>query len=179
VCVEPAFQAVAMRRRRAVPVLNAAYVGANVALTIGLLATLLRRRDPRYRSLRTSVAGSMLAAQAPFLVFPTAPPRRLDGFVDTIRDVSSVDLDGGAVSCLFNPVAAMPSIHMAWAVVSAEALRACSRRRGARAAAAVYPPAVAATVLATGNHFVADVAAGAALGWGALRVTRRQTHSSG
>jgi hypothetical protein len=168
IAIEPAVQRAALGR---VPLraLNAAYVGANVACTVGSLAVLLRRRDPGYRPLRRSVAGSMLAAQVPFLLFPTAPPRTTDRFVDTLSEASGVDLDRGAVSQLFNPVAAMPSLHVAWAVISAESLRACSSRPSVRAAAALYPPAVATVVLVTANHLVVDILAGGLLGWAGLR----------
>jgi hypothetical protein len=171
VAVEPALQRAAMGR---VPlgVLNAVYITGNIVCTVGSLAVLLRRRDPVYRPLRRGVAGTMLAAQVPFLIFPTAPPRTTDGFVDTMSEASGVDLDRGAVSQLFNPVAAMPSIHMAWAVISAESLRACSSRPSVRAAAALYPPAVAGLVLVTANHLVVDVVAGGLLGWAGLRANR-------
>jgi hypothetical protein len=171
IAVEPAIQRAAVGR---VPLraLNAAYIAANIACTVGSLAVLGRRRDPGYRSLRRSVAGTMLAAQVPFLLFPTAPPRATDRFVDTLSSASGVDLDRGAVSQLFNPIAAMPSLHMAWAVISAESLRACSSRRSVRAAAALYPPAVAAVVIVTANHLVVDVIAGGILGWAGLRAGR-------
>jgi PAP2 superfamily protein len=171
IAVEPAIQRAAMGR---VPLgaLNAAYVGANIAFTVGSLAVLLRRGDPGYRPLRRSVAGTMLAAQVPFLLFPTAPPRATERFVDTLAEASGVDLDRGAASQLFNPIASMPSIHMAWAVISAESLRACSSRPSVRAAAALYPPAVATVVLVTANHLVVDVLAGSVLGWAGLRLAR-------
>ena len=171
IAVEPALQRAAMPR---VPLaaLNAVYIGANIACTIGALAVLLRRRDPGYRALRRGVAGTMLAAQVPFLIFPTAPPRTTDGFVDTMSAGSGLDLDGGGVSQLFNPIAAMPSMHMAWAVISAESLRTCSRRPAVRAAAAAYPPAVATVVLVTANHLLVDVVAGGLLGWAGLRAAR-------
>jgi PAP2 superfamily protein len=179
IALEPRLQAAALRFRRPLGVVNAAYVAGNVVVTIGSLALLLRRGDPRYRVQRRAVAGAMLAAQAPFLLFPTAPPRRLDDFVDTMAEVSGVTLEKGLVSQLFNPLAAMPSIHMAWAVVSAETLRACSGSPAVRAAAAAYPPAVGAMVVVTANHLIADIVAGAALGHAALRASRRYAHSSG
>jgi len=182
IAVEPAVQSVALRFPRPLGVLNAVYVAANIGVTIGSLALLLRHGDPRYRVQRRAVAGAMLAAQVPFLLFPTAPPRRLDGFVDTMAEVSGVRLERGLVSQLFNPLAAMPSIHMAWAVVSADSLRACFRSPAGRAAATAYPPAVGAIVVVTGNHLIADVAAGAALGRLALWVARAggyATQSSG
>jgi PAP2 superfamily len=171
IAVEPALQRAAVGR---VPLgaLNAAYVGANIACTVGTLAVLLRRRHPRYRPLRRSVAGTMLAAQVPFLLFPTAPPRSTGRFIDTMSEASGVDLDSGVVSQLFNPIAAMPSIHMAWAVIGAESLRACSAHPSVRAAAALYPPAVATVVLVTANHLVVDVLAGGLLGWAGLRAAR-------
>ncbi len=177
IAIEPAVQRAAVGR---VPLsaLNAAYVGANIACTVGSLAVLLRRRHPGYRPLRRSVAGTMLAAQVPFLLFPTAPPRATERFVDTMSEASGVDLDSGAVSQLFNPIAAMPSLHMAWAVISAESLRACSSRRSVRTAAALYPPAVAAMVLVTANHLVVDVVAGALLGWAGLRAGRAYSAQS-
>jgi hypothetical protein len=171
IAIEPALQRAAVGR---VPLgaLNAAYIGANIGCTVGSLAVLMRRGDPGYRALRRSVAGTMLAAQVAFLVYPTAPPRATDRFVDTMSEASGVDLDSGAVSQLFNPIAAMPSIHMAWAVISAESLRACSPHPAVRTAAALYPPAVAGIVLVTANHLVVDVLAGSLLGWAGLRAAR-------
>jgi PAP2 superfamily len=179
IALEPRLQAAALRFRRPLGAMNMVYVAGNVVVTIGSLALLLHRGDPRYRTQRRAVAGAMLAAQAPFLLFPTAPPRRLDPFVDTMEEVSGVTLESGLVSQLFNPLAAMPSIHVAWAVVSAETLRACSGSPVVRAAAAAYPPAVGAMVVITANHLIADVVAGAALGHAALRASLLYSQSSG
>jgi hypothetical protein len=178
IAVEPAMQSAALRYRRPVGLLNVVYVAANIGVTVGSLVLLLRRGDPRYRVQRRAAAGAMLAAQVPFLLYPTVPPRRLQRFVDTMEEVSGVRLESGIVSQLFNPLAAMPSIHMAWAVVSAETLRTCSGSPVVRMAAAAYPPAVAAIVVATANHLIVDAAAGAALGHLALRVAHA-TQSSG
>jgi PAP2 superfamily len=112
----------------------------------------------------------MAGAQAAFLPFPTDPPRRLEHFVDASA-AGGIDIESPLVSRLYNPVAAMPSIHIAWAVVAAAALRDASPGRAAAAAALAYPPAVAATVVATANHLLADVAAGALLGVVANRVS--------
>ena len=64
----------------------------------------------------------MLGAQPFFLLLPTAPPRKLDHLVDTIAEVSGIDLDSGFVAKLYHPLAAMPSIHMTIAVVTAEGI---------------------------------------------------------
>jgi PAP2 superfamily protein len=168
--VEPALQRVVLPRVRLLAVLNVAYVVVNVVLTVGWLMLLFGRRHEAFHRFRTAAAGSLAGAQVVFLVFPTAPPRSLDHLVDTMREVTGVDLDSGLVARLYNPLAAMPSIHLAFAVVTSAAMAGTTRAAPARAFALAYPPAVAFTVVATANHFVLDVVAGAALGAGALRL---------
>jgi hypothetical protein len=169
--VEPAFQRALVRHRRLCHALNAGYVTANVLLTIGLPIALFRADHERFPWLRRAVAFSILGATPVFVAFPCDPPRRLDGFADTIKEISGLDLDSGWVARFYNPIAAFPSIHMAFAVVTAAGVRAVSDQAPLRAAAAAYPAAVAFTVFATANHYVLDAAAGAALGATALRVS--------
>jgi hypothetical protein len=170
--VEPEVQAILLPRRRVVAVLNVAYVTLNVGLTVGWLMRLFRRRDPAYHRLRRAAALATLGAQPVFLLFPTAPPRTLDHFVDTIADVSGVDLDKGVVARLYDPIAAMPSIHITYAVVTAAGIVQTSRSPLAKALAPAYPPAVAFVIFATANHYVLDALAGAALGLAGLRLAR-------
>lgn len=170
--VEPELQALLLPRRRVVAVLNVAYVTLNVGLTVGWLWRLFRRRDPEYHRLRRAAVLATLGAQPVFLLFPTAPPRTLDHFVDTIADVSGVDLDTGIVARLYDPIAAMPSIHITYAVVTAAGIARTSRSPLARALAPAYPPAVAFVIFATANHYVLDAVAGAALGVAGLRLAR-------
>jgi hypothetical protein len=170
--VEPALQQLLLPKRRLVAVLNVAYVTLNVGLTVGWLMLLFQRRDPDYHRLRRAAVLTTLGAQPVFVVFPCAPPRSLDHFVDTIADVSGFDLDSGLVAQLYDPLAAMPSIHVAYAVVSAAGIRQTARSPALRALAPAYPPAVAFTVFATANHYVLDAVAGAALAGLGLRLAR-------
>jgi hypothetical protein len=170
--VEPELQALLLPRRRLVAVLNVAYVTLNVGLTVGWLIRLFRRRDPEFHRLRRAAALATLGAQPVFLFFPVAPPRTLDHFVDTIADVSGVDLDAGLIAQLYDPIAAMPSIHITYAVITAAGIAGTSRSPLARLLAPGYPPLVAFVIFATANHYFLDAAAGAALGLGALRLAR-------
>ena len=135
--VEPELQAVLLPQRRLVAMLNVAYVTLNVGLTVGWLMRLFHRRHPDFHRLRRSAVLATVGAQPVFLLFPVAPPRTLDHFVDTIADVSGVDLDAGLISKLYDPIAAMPSIHLTYAVVTAAAatppmrLQCASRARSA------------------------------------------------
>jgi PAP2 superfamily protein len=171
--VEPRLQALLLPRRRLIAVLNVAYVTLNVGLTVGWLIRLFRRRDPAFHRLRRAAVLTTLGAQPVFLLFPVAPPRTLEHFVDTIEEVSGIDLDRGLIAQLYDPIAAMPSIHVAYAVVTAAGIAGTSSSALARALAPGYPPIVAAVVFVTANHYVLDAVAGGVLARMALRVTRR------
>lgn len=174
IAIEPAVQAAFVHRRATVVGLDVAYVTLNVVLTVGWLALLHRRRDQAFHRLRRAAVLVTLGAQPAFLALPTAPPRRLDGVVDTAARSLPISLDQGIVVQLYNPIAAMPSIHMAYAVVTAAGIAGHAAGAPARAAAAAYPAGVLVMILATGNHFVLDAAAGLALAVGALRAAQRR-----
>ncbi len=171
--VEPALQRALLPRTRLVAVLNVAYVTLNVGLTVGWLIRLFRRRDAEFHPLRRAAVLATLGAEPVFLLFPVAPPRTLEHFVDTIADVSGFDLDRGLVAELYDPIAAMPSIHVAYAVVTASGIAATAGNAWVRRAAPAYPPLVALVVFATANHYLLDAVAGAILAAAALRFARR------
>jgi PAP2 superfamily len=171
--VEPELQAALLPRRRLVAALNVAYATLNVGLTVGWLMRLFHRRDPRFHRLRRAAVLATLGAQPVFLFLPVAPPRTLDHLVDTIADVSGFDLDSGLIAKLYDPIAAMPSIHVAYAVVTTVGIAETSESALARAVAPAYPPLVALVVFVTANHYVLDAVAGATLGLAALRLARR------
>jgi hypothetical protein len=92
--------------------------------------------------------------------------------VDTIAEISRVDLDSGIVARLYHPLAAMPSIHVAYAVVTAAEVAEATESRLLRRVVPAYPPLVALVVFVTGNHYVIDAVAGAVLGALGLRAAR-------
>jgi hypothetical protein len=162
--VEPALQRAVLRFPRAVHGLNAGYGLFNVSLTVGWLVLLYRRRDPEYHRLRRACVLAHLGAQPVFLLFPTEPPRALDRFVDTLSEVSGLDLEHPFLVRFYNPVAAMPSLHVAFAVLTGAAIAERASSRPVKAAAYGYAPAVSLVVAATGNHYVLDCVAGVVLG---------------
>ena len=56
-----------------------------------------------------------------YVLMPTAPPRFFPelGFVDTIAYYVNVKHDSGLVALFFNPYAAVPSMHVAFALMVA------------------------------------------------------------
>jgi hypothetical protein len=169
--VEPAVQHALLRYPRLVQGLNVGYGLLNVTLTVGWLVVLYRRRDERFHRFRRACLLTHLGAQPVFLLFPTAPPRVLDGYVDTLSEVSGLDLEHPLLVRFFNPVAAMPSLHVAFAVVTGAEIAERSGSVVVRTAARAYAPLVATVVAGTGNHYVLDAVAGAALGAAARRLS--------
>ncbi len=168
---EPALQRRALRLPpRLLHGLNAGYAVFNVGLTVSWLILLYRREDPAFARLRRACVLAHLGAQPVFLLAPVAPPRTLPRYVDTLAEVTGVDLENPLLVRFYNPIAAMPSLHLAYAVVTASAAAERGSSRATRAVAYGYPPLVAAVVVATGNHFVLACAAGAALGAAAWRI---------
>jgi hypothetical protein len=162
--VEPAVQRALLRFPRLVHGLNVGYGLFNVTLTVGWLVLLYRKRDERYLRFRRTCLLAYVGAQPVFLLFPTAPPRVLDGFVDTLSEVSGLDLEHPFLLRFYNPVAAMPSLHVAFAVVTGSEIAERAGSLPVKALARGYAPLVALVVAVTGNHYVLDAVAGAALG---------------
>jgi diacylglycerol O-acyltransferase len=169
--LEPHLQRVSLSRRRALAVANVSYVTLNVALTVGWLMLLYARRDRHFHRFRRAWVLATLGPQPAHLLFPTAPPRGLEGFTDTIRE-AGIDLESGWVAYTYNPLAAMPSIHMAYAEVTSASIAERARSPLVRRLARAYPPAVALIVLATANHFVLDVVGGSLLGRASLALAK-------
>src|SRR5581483_6515522 len=119
---------------------------------LAVLWVYLRRHDA-FVGFRNSVLLANLIGLLGYVLVPTAPPRLLGvGFVNEHRD--------GLVSLAANPYAAMPSLHAADALIVGVVLFTVSRSWWAKALWAVWPAWVWFAVMATGNHFWLDCAAG-------------------
>jgi hypothetical protein len=139
------------------------YDNAHFVVTLSLLGFLWWRRADLYRPLRNSLVLMNLLAFAVFWRYPVAPPRMLDGFVDVVSSTHAIgSWHTGALASHANELAAMPSLHIAWAAWCSLALWQLSKGRALRAVAILYLCLTAFAVLATGNHFVLDILAGLA-----------------
>jgi hypothetical protein len=169
--IEAGVQRAALRVPGLVHALNAGYAAGNVALSVGWLLRLYRRHDPAFVTERRAALITFGGALPFFALFPTAPPRTLDGFVDTLGG-HGTGLDHPALVRFYNPIAAMPSHHVGFAVVTGMGLARRATTRASKVGWRSYPGVVAVVVIATANHFVADVIGGALIGVVARRVAR-------
>jgi hypothetical protein len=141
--------------------LGIAYLTLHLAVTAVVLLWLNRRRPAAFPFVRTTLLVASALALVGFLAYPAAPPRLAGiGIADTVSS-GHVDLNHGLVSSLYNPYAAVPSMHFGYAFIVATSLLRYGGGRLVRTVGAVYPAFVLLVVVATGNHFFLDAAAGA------------------
>ena len=135
-----------------------------VVLGLALLYVYLRRNDAFLRFRNTVLAANVIGL-AGYVAFPTAPPRMFPefGFVDVLAQFSSLNHGSAIVEFAANPYAAMPSLHAADSLIVGVTMALLVRNRIAKALWLAWPAWVAFCVMATGNHFWLDIAAGAAV----------------
>jgi hypothetical protein len=139
------------------------YDNAHFAVTLGLLGWLWWKRADIYRPMRSALVLMNVLGLAVFWLYPVAPPRMLKGFSDVVASTGTVgEWHSGALASAANQLAAMPSLHMAWAAWCGFVIWQLSERAWARALALLYPCLTCLAVLATGNHYLLDVFAGLA-----------------
>ena len=138
-------------------------MNTHFVITTAFLIWLYLFRNDSYYFVRNMFMVAMGLALVGYTLFPTAPPRLLPelGFVDTITDFAQVNHDSALVKVFVNPYAAVPSMHIAFALlISVPAFR-ISRHAVSKAFWAAYPMLVLFVVVVTANHFWLDAAAGA------------------
>src|SRR4051794_12359452 len=152
------------------------YATLHFVVTPVVLIYLYRCRPDSYRSARTALGLATALALIGYFLLPTAPPRLLTGgtFTDTMASVSDWGWWGGEGSAprglggLTNQLAAMPSLHVGWALWSGWCLTRYARVRAVRILGVIYPVLTTLVVMSTANHYLVDALAGSLLvvtGW--------------
>ena len=138
------------------------YLAAQFVVLPAALIHLYKRAPRVYRPLRDTVLFTWLISIPVYAAFPVAPPRLAGlGFTDSVSAHGAVSLTGRS-SIFYNELAAVPSLHCGFAVAVGIALAAAARTPVTKALALLWGPLVCLTVVATGNHYVFDIAAGLA-----------------
>jgi membrane-associated phospholipid phosphatase len=131
-------------------------------LGVALLWVYLRRHE-HFCRLRNWVLLANTVGLIGYLAYPTAPPRmfRADGFADTLAKYASLNHGSSVIEFASNQYAAMPSLHAADALIIGLTLAAIARHWWAKVLWMLWPAWVCFSLIATGNHFWLDCAAGA------------------
>lgn len=155
------------------------YTTMHFLVTPLVLVFLWRWRPSAYPRLRSALVVTTALGLVVYVAWPCAPPRFVGGGLsDTLVQHHVLGLSNPhGINSLINQYAAMPSLHVGWALWCALAVVVTSRSPW-RHLAWLYPAATTFVVLATANHFFLDVVGGAAvlaIGWVATRPRRRRT----
>ena len=157
---------------------NWMYVNSHFVITTTFLIWLYLARNHAYYFVRNMFMIAMALALVGYVAFPTAPPRLMPewGFTDTVANfVGQAVEDGSGV--LYNPYAAVPSMHVAFALMVAIPSIMLVRSRTLKLLWAAYPAVVTFVVVVTANHFWLDAALGVLVAgvsaWGAAAAFAR------
>ena len=144
-------------------------------LAASLLWVYLRRHDAFVR-FRNLIMLANVIGLGGYVLIPTAPPRMYPdmGFVDVLATVGSLNHGSPFIELASNPYAAMPSLHAADALIVGVTLALLVRNRVVKALWLTWPVWVWFSVIATGNHFWLDIAAGIVVAIAAAAVLERQ-----
>jgi hypothetical protein len=131
------------------------------AVVAGTLLWVLLRHAEVYRQVRRTMVAMMVLVLPVYWAVPMSPPRSaLPGTVDIVARYDI--LHQAAQQSWTRPghYTAMPSMHVGWALWCGYAVWSALRPTHPRLAALAwsFPLLMAADVLATGNHYVLDIA---------------------
>jgi hypothetical protein len=146
-----------------VHLLNFIYAYTHLAAVIAFAIWVYLFHSDRYPMIRNTFLLILGTGLTIYILFPLAPPRFFPytGFVDTLKLYSGVNYDQQSVSMLYNPFAAMPSLHVGFSLFSGIGLIQVGRRMIYWIIGVTYPILMALSVVGTANHYILDVIVGA------------------
>jgi hypothetical protein len=166
VFVEPSIQGWAENSHLLMNVLAWSYLNTQFVITTATVVFIYVRFNQSYYFVRNMFLIAMGLALVGYWVFPTAPPRLMPewGFTDTVSQLMTGDkgsVDYTLAGSVANMYAAVPSMHVCFAVMIGWPMARLVSWRPAKVAWMLYPLLVTFVVVATANHFLVDVFLGA------------------
>jgi hypothetical protein len=140
------------------------YATLHFVVTIGVMLWLFLRRPHLYRGARTALFVTTLIALAGFALYPLAPPRLLDPdrYIDTLLKFHTWgSLADPQIAAHSNQYAAMPSLHIGWALWCGLSIFMCANRLWVRLLGLAYPFGTLIVIVGTANHYIVDAVGGA------------------
>lgn len=139
---------------------------AHFVVTLTVLGWVYWKHPDHYRLLRNSIIVMNVVGFLVFWTWPLAPPRMLpgSGFVDigVVTHSFGSATQNSTIAEHANEYAAMPSLHVAWALWCLVAVWSVRKDVLMRSLLALHVLSTCVVVMATANHFFLDVVAGAA-----------------
>jgi hypothetical protein len=163
---EPSIQSWTQGQHWLIHAADVVYLNGHFLITLGALVFIYIRRNQSYYFVRNALMISMALALVGYWVYPTAPPRLMPewGFSDSISQFvyhGTGWIDNGPAKLFTNFYAAVPSMHVCFAVLIGLSMGRLARRRATRILWYLYPLLITFVVVATANHYFVDVFLGA------------------
>ena len=160
--IEPTVQDFVERSSVLVAATTYTYWLSQFAVVAATLLWVYFRHHERFAGFRNWLIVANVFGLIVYVVMPTAPPRMFPewGFSDTLAQLGSVNQQSELVTFAANPYAAMPSLHATDALIVGLVMASVCRSRVAKSLWLLWPAWVTFAVMATGNHFWLDCAAG-------------------
>lgn len=153
-----------------VSITDTIYALCHLLVPLAVALWLFLDHRPQFALVRTITLLTTLVALLGYELYPLAPPRLTTGltyqhhpfrFQDPMSHILGTGtLNGTPIG--YNPFSAMPSLHVAWAVIMGMTVLLLARQPLLRLLGGLYPVIMTWTVVVTANHYLAD-AAGAVL----------------
>ncbi len=142
--------------------LNFVYAYTHLAALIVFAIWVFAFHSERYAEIRNTFLVILGTGLAIYIIFPLAPPRFFPytGFVDTLQMYSGINYDQQSIAMLYNPFAAMPSLHVGFALFTGIGIIKVGRRKIHWLVGLGYPLLMATAVIGTANHYILDVIVG-------------------
>ena len=134
------------------------YASMHYLITPLVLVLLWRHSHAHYVKYRRVLVGATAIALGAYIFYPTAPPRIMDGYVDILATTSHWGWWGASASAprglgdLTDELAAMPSMHVGWALWCTMAIISITQALWLRIGAVLYVVVTTLVVVATANH---------------------------
>ena len=136
---------------------NIYYLAAHFPVTIVFLLFAWAFRRHQFGRIRNTLIAVSAVGMIIHLIFPLAPPRmlpRMFGFIDTGRIVGPNPYDLGVAEAA-NQIAAMPSLHVGWALLVAVGVIWMFESKW-RWLIVIHPAITTMVVVLTANHYWTD-----------------------
>lgn len=159
---------------------NLYYVGVHFPGTIVAMVWLWIRHRPDYLRMRTEMAVLTGTALFVHVIFPLAPPRLVNSFgmVDTMILTGPSAYPDNSTAGVANQFAAMPSLHVGWALLVAIAVIRVTNSPW-RWLALAHPALTVSVVVITANHYWLDGIVASLLLMGAIHLVGLRTRHAG
>jgi PAP2 superfamily protein len=164
--IEPSVQAWTQNVHWLMDAADWTYLNGHFFVTLAALIFVYLRRNDSFYFMRNMLMIAMMLALVGYWAYPTAPPRLMPewGFTDSISQFVTGGTgwtDKGPAGAFVNGYAAVPSMHVCFAVMIGFSMVRLLKHRAFKILWALYPLFVTFVVVATANHFLMDVFLGA------------------